>query len=397
MKVEYIDNKPQNGIKYDYGFLRKVFRGLKIPKDVYDPTHLPFEHAKWFLTMSERSRGKTTNLLLFGLCIWWYYHTPLCYIRSRESMIMPKVSKDLFSGITMWGYIEKLTDGEYNGLLYKSRRWFLCYRNEDGIIEKQQEDACCLMLSIDKNEDYKSVLVTNSDFLLFDEFIEHAYYPNQFILLCDLIKTIARDRQSVMICLASNTIDNTSPYFYELEIAEQVENMTQGESTTITTERGTSVFVEILGKKPPKSNKRQRLLNKLYYGFSDPKLVSITGDATWSMDNYPHTPNKYEVIQRKRYVRFKDKLIAMDLCASEDGVLFIHFHLATRTYPDSIIYSLNTDNLDYNNRYGLGFTKEDKKLFKDFKDRGLFRYANNTIGTYIDAYYKEYDAKKKGR
>ena len=81
MKKEYINGNPLNGVIYDFKFLRKEYQKLKCPPEVYNPCALPFETCKWFVILSERARGKTTNLLLFGLLIFWHYHTGICYLR----------------------------------------------------------------------------------------------------------------------------------------------------------------------------------------------------------------------------------------------------------------------------------------------------------------------------
>lgn len=391
MKIEYINGNPLDGVVYDFNFLRNEFRRLKCPKDVYNPCHLPFEVCKWFVTLSERARGKTTNLLLFGMLIWWHYGTGICYIRSNEQMIMPKASKDLFSNIISWGYVEKISKGKYNTIVYKSRRWYFAHVDEDGNIDNQCEDAFCIMLSIDKNEQYKSVLETKNDFLIFDEFIERYYYPQQFILLCDLIKTIARARQSVMICLSANTIDLNSPYFNELEIREKIENMAQGDQEIVTTPKGTKVFVEILGKKTFKAGKKQALINQLYYGFSNPKLASITGSDTWAMFNYPHTPKDFKIISKNHYLEFNDKLIQLEICESIEGSIFINCHLATNTYDDSIVYTLDFSN-DRNYRYMFGITEVDRFIWDKYK-QNRFTYADNSIGSLVEKFV---DICKKG-
>jgi hypothetical protein len=386
MKREYINGNKQNGIKYDFNEINKLFKSLNIPKDVYNPAHLPFDSCKWFVTLSERSRGKTTNLLLYGMCIYQLYHTGICYIRSSETMIVPKQSKDMFSNIISWGYVEKLTDGIYNTITYKSRRWYLAHVDENGNIDNQDVDAFCIMLSIDNNEKYKSVLETKNDFIIFDEFIERNYYPHEFISFCDLVKTILRDRQSGMLCLASNTIDRLSPFFKELEISERVETMEQGDQEIITTPQGTKIYVEILGKKPPKASKKQSLVNRMYYGFSNPRLASITGNATWNIDNYPHTPKDFRILERGHYISYNDKYISLELCQSED-IIFVNCHLATQIYDDSIIYSLSEPKTA-RDRYKTGFTKMDKYIFDKYK-KNLFRYADNSVGSLVEKYLQE--------
>lgn len=384
MKVEFINDNPLDGIKYDFDLIRKEYKKLNCPKTVYNPCHLPFEQAKWLVTLSERARGKTTNLLLFGMCLHKLYGTGICYLRSSEHMIAPKVSKDMFSNIISWGYVDKLTDGKYNTIIYKSRRWYYAKVDENGEVSEKDLNPFCIMLSIDKNEDYKSVLETKNDFIIFDEFIERNYYALQFVMLCDLIKTIARERKSPVICLCANTIDINSPYFSELQIRDRIQNMEQGEHDIITTPLGTRVYFEILGKKVAKANKKQKEINKLFYGFSNPKLASITGDSTWAIDNYPHPPKDFTTIERRRYILYNDKYISLDICVTDDDKTFINCHFVTKIYDDSIIYSLDFS-LDRLHRYGTGITKKDKWIFKHY-DNNLFTYADNTIGSLVEKY-----------
>ena len=67
MKKEFIDGKQSNGLKYEFSLIRKEFKKLKIPGDFYNPSKCPFEKCKWFVNLSDRSTGKTTTWLLFGM------------------------------------------------------------------------------------------------------------------------------------------------------------------------------------------------------------------------------------------------------------------------------------------------------------------------------------------
>ena len=387
MNIEYIDGNPLNGVIYDFKFLRKEYTKLKCPSDVYNPTHLPFDACKWFVILSERARGKTTNILLFGMLIFWHYNRGICYLRSNEPMITPKNSKDLFSNIISWGYVEKITDGEYNTIIYKSRRWYFANVDENGEITKQMPDAFCIMLSIDKNEEYKSVLETKNDFIVFDEFIERFYYPQQFVMLCDLIKTISRERLSPMIFCLANNIDKNSPYFSEWGITEEIDRIDRGESEIVTTVFGTKLYIEMLGELAPKANKKREAINRLFYGFSNPKLASITGLSSWATLNYPHTPDNFKIIQRNHYLTYNDKLIAIEICQTEnDDNIFINCHPATKTYDDSIIYSIEFST-DRNARYMQGHTKIDKYIWEKY-ERNLFTFSDNSVGALVDRFYE---------
>ena len=71
-QFKYIENNEQFGIDYDFKRIRKKFKSLGIPSDVWTPEHIP-THCFWSAIMSERSLGKTTNCLLWGMCMNWEY------------------------------------------------------------------------------------------------------------------------------------------------------------------------------------------------------------------------------------------------------------------------------------------------------------------------------------
>lgn len=387
MKNEYIDGKEKNGIAYDYDLIRREFKKLKVPAEFYNPTFLPLEKSKLFISMSERARGKTTNLLLLGMIFNKLYDTEIQYLRTREDMITPKISHNLFGVITECGYVEKITDGEYNTVVYKSRRWYYGFFDEEkGDITKRSNKILCSMLAVEKNELYKSSYsAPMGDFIIFDEFIERFYYPQQFIMFMDLLSTIIRSRKSASIFLLSNTIDKNSPYFSEFEIRDAIDDLSQGESKLVTTPKGTNVYVEIIGKRPPKASRHQKEINKLYFGFGNSKLASITGESAWAVASYPHTPIDFKIVSKNHYVEYNTKLVNIEICYDEEHARhFCNCHYASKTYDDSVIYSLDF-NLDKRYRNKLGFSKIDAYIWNLYK-RNLFTYADNSIGSLIERY-----------
>ena len=386
--MEYIDGKEKNGIKYDYTKIRKEFKKLKCPSYVYNPLHIPFDKTKWNIIMSERNRGKTTNLLLLGLVFNKLYGTTVIYMRTKEEMIMKKNIEKLFDAINEFNYPEKLTDGLYNKIVYNSRKWFYAKTDADGKIIEKSDNAICIDLSIDKAEVYKSALaLPKADFIIFDEFIEKYYYPTQFLDLTNLLSTLIRSRRSAHIFLSANSIDRNTMWFRELMINDELDDMEQGDTKIITTAKGTHVYVEILGHKDKEARKTQNEITKLYFGFENEKLSAITGDETWAVANFPHTPDKFKILNKKHYLEFNNKLVNMEVCLdTENGVNFINCHYATKTYDDSVIYSMEF-NLDKRYRNGFGFTRGDNYIWEKFK-RDRFTYADNSVGALIERYYE---------
>lgn len=387
MKKEFIDGKRNNGIIYDYPNIRKEFRKLKIPTEYYNPSKCPFDKCKWFINLSDRSTGKTTNWLLFGMTMNKLYGTVIQYVRQTNDMITPRNSKNLFDTILDNNYVSKLTDGKYNTIVYKSKRWYYAKSDETGEIVEQKNKHFMCMLSIDNAENYKSSYnAPYGDLIIFDEFIGKYYYRNEFVRFNDLLKTIIRDRQSPIIVLLANTIDKNSQYFNELEIYNTVQNMKQGDSEIITSERGTNIYVEIL-ESGLKKQKTRSIVNTLFFGWKNPLISSITGDD-WAINNYPHIPQyNSKIILKRYYLDFNNTLLALDIKSCDEIGMYVAVHRATRTYDDSIIFTIGQ--IDKNNkRFRFGFTQSDKRLWELYK-RNKFYYASNDIGSLIDNYVKQ--------
>lgn len=384
MENKYINNNPINGIEYDFKRIRKEFKKLKIPKGVYNPCVIPFElGVKYIPLISERAIGKTTNLLLLGMCMYKLYSTKIIYIRQRETMITPKIAESLFNVIISNNYIELMTDGEYNTVVYKRRKWYYALKTEDDELIVS-DDYFCYITSLDNAEQLKSGFnEPMGDFILFDEFIGSYYQPNEFIKFADLIKTIIRRRLSPLIFMSANTIDLYSPYFSELEIEEQVQKMKIGESDVIETAKGTKIYVEIIGGQLYSSPEKMNF-NKLFFGFKSKKLSSITGDD-WALDNYPHIPDS-DLIQRGIYIKFHNKYFAVDIRYNSDIGYFCAVHRATKTHDDSLIFS-DAQTEKHNEIYTMKNNKYGKRIIDFYLDR-KFYYSDNTVGNAVTNFFK---------
>lgn len=386
MKREYIDNDINNGIKYDFKKIFKRYKELNVPKEF---NIIPYYNmsARWNVFMSERSNGKTTNVLLLGMIMNDEYGTTIEYIRMRESMIAPKNSKNIFDTIIQHDYISKITKGTWNSVTYNSKRWYYCNRDENGEIIEKCNTHFMAMLSIDKQEDYKSSYnAPYGDWIVLDEFIG-TYTPlNAFIEFNQLVKTIIRERQSAYITLLANTINTEHIFFEELEIMEQTRLLERGEKQLLQSERGTYVNVVIFNSLISEKKERN-IVNKLYFGWRNPLMSGITGSDTWSISNYQHEPNLTDinVIASNIYIYHNNILIRLELRKSSEIPIYVHCYRANRIKDDSIIFTLG-DIIDNRYVYGLGHNKLHKMIWNLYK-RNLFFYRTNMVGNLVNDFY----------
>ena len=108
-------------IKYNKAI--KLFKSLKTPSNKLNVLTdiLPYERS-WNVIGGVRGSGKTTNMLLWGMCLNEEEGVVIQHIRQRDRQLEPKAVKDLFQTVIENHYIEKITKGKYNNIFYRGRR-----------------------------------------------------------------------------------------------------------------------------------------------------------------------------------------------------------------------------------------------------------------------------------
>lgn len=361
----------------------KEYRKLGVPEGLFDPTECPLNIAKYFTIVTERASGKTTNVLLYGLVCNKLFGTVIQYIRRDDSMLAPKNAKSLMETIIYNGYVEKLTGGKYNNMIYKSRRWYYCRYEEDVLVETAK-DPCVQCLSVDNSEVYKSSLnQPNGDFIVFDEMCSRRHLPDEFILFCDILSTLIRSRtEGITIWLLANTIDRYDYYFDELEIADYMKYLQIGESALVKTSKGTPIYIEVFS---PKKRTMKEKVNRIFFGFKNSKLNAITGED-WLIVPYQHIDrcDEREIIDRSHFIVYENNLIQLDIVNSEKYGVHVIAHRSTNTEYEGVYYT--TDHLkDIRYRFRYGFSPVDRMIWTLY-DRKKFFYATNSDAAIVQKY-----------
>ena len=399
MELQYYNNEYEKGIIIDWELVEKEYNKLKVPKQFYKP---PFEVLKqdvcrWYVLLSERKVGKTTNILILGLILNKLYKIQTMYFRSRDEELTANISTELTKVLREYKngeYIKQITNGLYNSMVYRARAVYYCFINDEQEITRISEEYIIKFLSIDNHEIYKSTFnAPRGDLIIFDDFINYFYIPNEFINLCDLKDTIGRYRQSTHIFMLANTLNTESKYFEELEIYQRLKKSKVGDKFINQTSLGTNVYVELIKSNIDSTTKN--VLNRLYYGFKNPKLNAITGGSdVWNFENYNHifTWNDKEnknIIANNIYIETSTyQLLRLEFVEYKERT-FIEVYKGLKTYPDSIKLTLNVSSIDSHTYYGLGVGELEKMLNYAIRNK-LIYFATNEVGAMFTAYIKEY-------
>ena len=300
-------------------------------------------------------------------------------------MIMPKHSMEMFNTILSWGYVDELTEGQYDSIVYESRRYY--YVNSE--TREKDPKPFLVALSLDENDLNKSSLqLPDTDLIIFDEFISRRNYSDEFPILNDTIKTVIRERDSPLIVMLANTIQLHSFWFRELTIYDYIQNMIPGERRELTTAEGTIVDFALIGNKPEEMTEHKKKHNAKFFGFPNPKLNSIRGGG-WAIRVYPHPPRDPDrkILVKNRYIRHNGYILNMELCTSEKMGAYVIVHPANEYKDDSVIYCLDIQLEDKRFKYKWGNRKIDK-VYETLYKRNKWFYATNLDGTLVDDYVR---------
>ena len=392
MKIKYYDNDPTHGIIYDWRLIEKEYNKLPRPRGAYNPFNVhTIDSGRWIVDLSERNTGKSTNWLLLAMIMNKLYNIECAYIREIIDMIMPKHSMEMFNTILSWGYVEHITEGKYDSIVYESRRYY--YYNSE--TKEKALKPFLLALSLDENEKNKSSLqLPDTDFIIFDEFISRRNYNDEFILLNDTIKTIIRERDSPLIILMANTTDLHSFWFKELTVYDHIQNMIPGDRREITTEEGTIVDIALIGNKPEEMSEHKQKHNAKFFGFPNPKLNSIKGGG-WAIRVYPHPPKlpNRKLINQNRFIRHNGYILQLELYHDASMGCFVVVHPTSELRDDSVCYVLDVQLEDKRFKFKWGVRKVDLLYLKLYKANKWF-YATNLDGTLVDDYMRNLEKVK---
>lgn len=393
MSIKYYFNSQVYGQVYDWNKIFGLFDSLKVPETVWKPKREMLK-SKYGVLLSSRSIGKTSNILLLGLCQRALYGTQICYIRATELEFTPTEAKKLVDVINSFEggrYIKALTKDKYNAIIYKARAFYYAFLDENGNIIEKEKEECIRVLTVDRCMEYKSVLnMPKGDFFVFDEFVRPRYGVDEFVRFVDLFKTVARDRLSPVIFMLANTINATSPYYSELEIKPYIRKMKSGEHISVQTEEGTKIYIELCAI-PPKAKEKRAFFNSFFVGFKNPKLGAITGGQLWALPNVPHLyrrdeDDKPDYVCRNLYLNFDGDLIRCDIVIDRKSGLHAEVVPGGTVKEDACILTLEIPTSP-NEIYLLGTKKRPiRRLLLDLISEGKVYFSTNEEGAIFKSY-----------
>lgn len=340
-------------------------------------------NAKYNMIVSGRSDGKTYACL--EEIIKKHFESGEkeqgAIIRRWRDDFVGKRGQQMFAALVENGLVKKYSKGKWNNIRYYASKWYFCNYNPDTHeLEASSEIPFCFGFALTSQEHDKSTSYPNITTVVFDEFITRgSYVPDEFVLFCNVLSTIIRERDNVIIYMLGNTINKYCPYFQEMGL-QHIDKMTQGTIDIYSYgDSGLTVAVEY-----PNISRLFKKKSNVYFAFNNPKLEMITGGA-WELDIYKHLPRKYKPneVVFEFFVQFDMQTLHCEVIEGNDDVfIFVHPKTTPIKNPlEDLIYTTSIDNGFPNVR--KSFTRPcddiDRKILKLY-NMGKFFYSDNNTG-----------------
>lgn len=350
----------------------------------YSLTNILNKKADYNIIFGERSNGKTYATLAYGIKRYVQTGEQMAYIRRWREDLRGKRAENLFSNHVANGYIEEITNGEFNSVFYIGGKWYLAKYDPEKKKYVPQTTPFCYGFCLSEQEHEKSSSYPNVTTIVFDEFLTRRYYlPDEFMLLMNLLSTIIRQRDNVKVFMLGNTINKFCPYFTEMGL-KQVTNMEQGNIDIYKFgQHGAVVAVEYCS-----TIVKQKASNK-YFCFDNQNLEMITG-GKWEMAAYPHLPTKYtpKDVLFVYYIVFHDYILQGNII-QHGNENFTYIHIKTTPIKDpenSLIYSLQMNGKpNYKRKLISSATYLESQVARYFATDKVF-YQNNEVGEIVRNY-----------
>lgn len=343
------------------------------------------QKAQYNFIFGERSNGKTYACLEEAVKNYCQKGEQAAYVRRWRDDYKGKNGAVLFDGLIQNGVIKKYTNDEWESVYFYSGRWYLCKFDKKTGSRVTDSKPFCYAFAINTMEHDKSTSYPGIKTIIFDECITRDYYiPDEFVVFCNVVSTIVRDRNDITIYMLGNTVNWDCPYFYEMGLTK-VRKMKPGDIDLYTYgESGLRVAVEYT---EPNVNGKP---SDVYFAFDNPKLQMITG-GKWEMAVYPHLPVKYKPknVVFEFFIEYQNEWLHCDV-VSINGNHFIY------VYPkkEKAIKNIDTDYVfttQYSERPNIHrnilkpIDKAGQKIYNLFKADKVF-YQSNPLGEIMRAY-----------
>jgi len=364
-----------------WDMLVNLYNSLNVPKEFKWCPNMTGSDI--YVGISDRSRAKTTNSLLIGMCALKLFGWTTGYFRNTKDDAVKSNMETLMNVVNQFGYVKQLFP-QYDRVVYHYMSGYWTMINDE---TQEESEPIMYKFVVDNYVNYLGRNEISCNIFIYDEFMHDEYKPDRFIHYLSLHKTLARERADIFQILISNTTNINHPYLKELGLSQIAKRIRRGENKLVQLQKGTIIRFEMFGNiKEEKAQQLRAVVNTLYYGFDNPKISVITGEGNdWGSNTYD--PIVYYdddvVVNNKIKLCYNMQWYSLTLVSNKT----IGLHINAKPYNDEIkpdfICLVDYTPKQRNEFYGLNRFRWLQSLVNDHKIFYNCCYTGDDITAFI--------------
>lgn len=196
-------------------------------------------NATYSMIISPASYGKTYACLFEAIKNFIKRGEQAAIIRRYQMDIVEKFGQHMFDALVENGVVSLLTGGQWTGVYYRNRRWYLCRTFEGHIVTSETPFMFAFALT-DKEPRKRPGVRT----IIFDDFTTRdGYILDEFVLFKNIVSAIVQNLDNVHIYMLGNPFSKYCPYFEEMGLTN-VDKMKPGDVDVYTYGDNSMVVVQ---------------------------------------------------------------------------------------------------------------------------------------------------------
>lgn len=320
----------------------------------YDTDEIRKIGAHYNFIIGERSNGKTTALLRDIISDWHRNGRKGAVVRQMEMDIKGARGASLFSGVVAGDMVRELTDGEWSGVKFAGRAYYLTKETDTGEVVVQKEPFAHIF-AVSQGLHYKSNSYPNVGTIMFDEFMraDHVYLVDEVVLFLNLVSTIVREKDDAKIFLIANTVSWNSPYFKKFGLKD-ISKMRPGDLANFDYKRkrptGEDIVMKVAVEYCTDTASYGGKASDVYFVVDDDRVAMIT-DGNFAIPVYPQCPHSFTIknVKATYWIETGEEVLrARLLKVGRDVFVFVE------TYDDERYAALSDERRDI--FYSLDFS-----------------------------------------
>lgn len=267
-----------------------------------------------------KGNGKTYGIILKYLKEYMENGRPLRYLRRFKDSIAPKAISSLYRAQIQ--NIINLSGGKYNSTKYVGNCFYLCRREGNKIVEKD-DNPCCICSALNTVETFTGVDYGECSAIFFDEFLSREKeLKDEFVNLMIFHDNCVRNRTHYYIpmILVGNTVTRNS--ILATEFGVNLYEMKQGDITVChNSKKEPTVICEYCDTVDVMADAGEK-----YYSRYENDRIKMMYTGAWSVGSYPH-------LSESKYIDNSNAIFTYHIIApSKDSLLAVIYKYKSWVY-----------------------------------------------------------------